>query len=82
MIANAFRYFPVVGIILLVIFLGAIIGTRLPFVSELDIIRQVAGYGILLPMGLFLLFLPRLFLSCIAFLGSLLFIMSLGGSLL
>jgi len=78
-----YRYFSAIGILLLIVILGSVILSRIPLISEIELIQAMAGKLILLPMGLFIFFFPKnIYIASAFFIGSLLLIMSLGGSLI
>lgn len=71
------------GLSLMIIVVGAIVLSRLPVLEDIELITAMAGKLVLLPIGLFLFFFPKnMIIASVMFMGTLILILSLGGSLI
>lgn len=78
-----FRYMSIAGLIIMIVMTGSVIMSTLPVTGEIELITSIAGKLILLPVGMFLFFFPKnIIIASVMFLGTLIIILSLGGSLI
>jgi len=79
---KGFAGLPIIGLVLIALFFTSQALSHLPITQDIAFIRQVASFGIMLPVGFYLMFMASPKIAFILVFGSALFMIFSGLPLL